>query len=163
MKFIFLKEFFLVTALLMASAFAMQAQAHCFDNNTITATSTGPFQFDVYHVSCPAGTTGVGGRIAQVGGTTGAGEVAMEIGKGSAHTFAQDTGNSAQNCNAAGDVPSGYTTVPTLNAGSGTYVITVSKDTTSTSTYDFSFHCNGNDVPASPTGGAGDFDQPMNH
>lgn len=144
----------------MTSAFAMQAQAHCFDNKTINAVSTSAFQNDIYHVSCPAGTTGVSGRIALVTGTG----VSMEIGKGATHTTASDASATAQTCNAAGDVPSGFASVPALNAGSGTYVIAVTKDTATVSTYDFSFHCNGNDVPASPTGVAGaDFDQPMNH
>lgn len=166
MKVVFLKEVFLVTVLLMASAFTMQAQAHCFDNSTITFNSPSPFQFDVYHVTCPANTVGVSGRIAQVTGATGATNgVAMEIGKGNAHTSARDTSNSVQACNAVtGDVPSGHAVVPQLAAGPGTYVITVSKDTTSNTTYDWSFHCDGDDFPASPTGVVGaDFDQPMNH
>lgn len=148
----------------MTSAFTMQAHAHCFDNSTITMNSTSPYQFDVYHVSCPASTVGMSGRIAQVAGTTGAtAGIAMEIGKGSVHTTGRDTTNSAQVCNAAGDVPAGYATVPQVAGGPGEYIITISKDTTSNATYDWSFHCDGDDFPASPTGGAGDFDQPMNH
>jgi hypothetical protein len=160
MKVVFLKEISMTAAVFLASVFAMQAQAHCFDNRAINAVSTSAFQNDIYHVSCPAGTTGVSGRIALVSGTG----VSMEIGKGATHTTASDASASAQNCNAAGDVPSGFASVPALNSGSGVYVIAVTKDTATASTYDFSFHCNGNDVPASPTGVVGaDFDNPMNH
>lgn len=163
MKIKSLKELFLGVATLFATVFAMQAQARCYDNKTLTTHSPSSFQFDVYHFNCSAGTSGVSGRIAQVTGTTGAGEVAMEIGKGNARVFAQDTGNSAQNCNANAGVSSDYTSVGPLNAGSGTYIITISKDSASNAIYDFSFYCHGNDSSFSPTDLVSDYDQPMDH
>jgi hypothetical protein len=164
MKTIPLKKLFLWATTLFVMAFGMQAQAYCWDNKTLTTHSPSPTQFDVYHFKCPAGTTGVSGRIAQTTGTTGAGEVAMEIGKGNARVSAQDTGNSAQYCNVNGGVSSGYTSVGPLNAGPGTYIITISKDSASNATYDFSYYCLGNDISESPTGVPGaDYDQPMDH
>ena len=136
---VFFKEVLIATTLLAASGYTVMAQAHCvgtttdpevlFGASSITTNSTSPFQYDSYVTVCPAGATGLSGKInKKTGGATGA--LAMEIAKGGYnHTTASDSTATAAAACSGGNTTAGSVTVPTLNGGEGQYTITVSKDT----------------------------------
>jgi hypothetical protein len=149
----FFKTTLTATALLAATGYTVMAQAHCvgtstdpevlFGASSITTNSTSPFQYDSYVTVCPAGATGLSGKInKKTGGATGA--LAMEIAKGGYnHTTASDSTATAAAACSGGNTTAGSVTVPTLNGGEGQYTITVSKDTTAAIQYAMEFHCTG--------------------
>ncbi|MEQ1560526.1 MAG: hypothetical protein ABL933_16520 [Methyloglobulus sp.] len=143
----FFKEVLIATTLLAASGYTVMAQAHCLNNQTITNNSNN-FQWDTYVAVCPAGTTGLSGRISKQAGT---GSVSMEIGKGTfAHTTASDATITASSCDAVtGNITAAASavTVPTVNGGPGQYTIMVSKNSSNSHTYDMEWHCVNNDAP----------------
>jgi hypothetical protein len=159
----FFKTTLTATALLAASGYTVMAQAHCVGLNTVPAEllfgasqvgdatfNSGQafpqYQFDTYVTVCPAGATGLSGKINKRSGA--AGSVGMEIAKGGyGHTNAADAAATAGASCAGGNTTAGSVIVPTLNGGEGQYTITVSKDTTTAIQYAMEFHC---------LGGAGD-------
>lgn len=146
MKFNAIKLALSATALLAASGFAMQAQAHCL-TQSITAGATAT-QDDVYLINCPTGTHSVYGRVALVSGAA----VTYQLGAagGSTQTTSDSTTSASATCRTAGQdgvnyehlnpagTPSAYvsyTAVPGVNT------LAVTKNSASTANYGIEFHC----------------------
>ncbi len=162
MKFNAIKLAFSATALLAASGFAMQAQAHCLTQSIATANPSA-FQQDVYNFVCPTGTASVVGKASLISGT----QLAYQIGKGG-FTFASTTdttASAAATCTTAVG-PGGFTweilsagTVGpiSINGGPGVYTLVASKSTTAAATYGIEFHCmtgaNGTGTELQPASG----------
>lgn len=190
MKHNVLKATLTASAILIASAYTLSAQAHCFGTNgnfgasSIVASGINANQYDTYVMVCPAGTTGVNGRINK--GSEGAGgngfdPIRLRIAKGGyASTSSQDTSQTAgAACNPLDPdvVNAGGVAVSTVAGGPGQYTVVVSKGSNSSINYAAEVHCVGNDNPdaqsvidpAPPvfTGAAGDrtgeFDRVINN
>jgi len=157
MKFNAIKLAFSATALLAASGFAMQAQAHCL-NQSISTANPSAFQQDVYMLVCPSGTASLQGRASLISGT----QLAYQIGKGGfTAASVTDTGSSATaTCGTLSDgtgregittgTPTSYISV---NGGVGVYTLVASKSTTASATYGIEFHCmSGNNGTGSELG-----------
>lgn len=169
MKKSILKAILTSSALLVVAGYSMLAQAHCIDAQTLTTNSTHARQYDVYVLSCPAGSDHLFAGVSRTAGT-GAGNAGLnlEIGKDeSAAAVFDNSTNAAHTCATAN---TGFATT-SLAKGAGQYTVVVSKDTTSNNTYSLLFHCEdaaGNeiDVPYGvfPGGLFGnDIDRIMNH
>jgi hypothetical protein len=158
------KEVLIATTLLTASGYTVMAQAHCVgigDNYGASEVGTGTnnsgaanasLQFDTYALVCPAGATGLSGKINKRSGAAGA--ITMEIAKGGyAHTTASDSSATAAAACSGGNTTAGSVTVPTLNGKDGQYTVTLSKDTTASIQYALEVHCLGGigDFPDSPS------------
>jgi hypothetical protein len=165
---VFFKEVLIGATLLAASGYTVLAQAHCVENATITNNSNA-YQMDVHVLNCPAGTTGVSGKVSNQTGAS----VGIEVGYGNTHVTSTIDSTpvgvgQTSICNAAGDIAftggAAGSSLVTRNGGPGLYTVMVSKNSASNATYDMAIHCVGNDVPSAPSNPLGaDWDIPLNH
>lgn len=147
-------------ALLAASGFAMQAQAHCL-TQSITAGANSQ-QHDVYLFNCPAGTKSVYARVGLISGAAVTEQTAAASG-GSSSVVISDAGASAGlGCRLSGqdgvayehlnpaNNPSNYVSYTT---GAGVNSLVASKNAAGSSNYGIEFHCmNGAAGSATPQG-----------
>jgi len=142
-----LKSVLSIGAVLAASGFAMQAQAHCV-NETIATANPSAYQQDAYMFVCPANTVRVQGRASLSSGT----QLAYQIAKGgftSASVIDTTTGNGTCQLIPGGgpggkdweQVTAGATANINVNGGPGVYSLLVSKSTTAAASYGIEFHC----------------------